>query len=578
MITSSSARRRKIKAFNVAPLVLAGSMCFLGACSSSVLDPAASDMGSKGKKVGLVGSGGSPSTATPTPTPTPTALSSTTTYDTSVGTVVDADGFASLPLRSGAHRYFVKNGGSDANGCSNAQNPATPLATIAAGMACVTAGNGDQVVLAEGSTFNEKLPWLSSKGGYSAQYPTVISSYNPADPTNESEIGRGDQRGARPVLNPGGALVDGGPVSYIAIKGLDFNPGNIPGQGLTFNGDGTNGTGGANYVLIENNLFRYSGITLVDGGDGYTTTPRTQHLIIRNNSIYGVWSSTDAQHVGGIYVEGADGVTIEDNVIWHTGWKVGVSRDTGPNTGGPTIFNHPIYLQANCGTEIVRRNLVMDNSADGGIARGSNITWQENVAIKSPNGFGLGAGNPQDFTGQPNGSLVDASYNLSVGAVDLTSTQPRGQGYTLANLASGSKIHNNLLIYSDATPNSADQAVATTGGSGYGFPTRPTYTDFENNVAFHWSASSLVVLSQFGSPITSTYANNLWDEAASGTNGNSQTAVFPQPYTQAQLYSALTPTYPSITDYNSLVNYAIAHPEAHVQRTLRSLAFAGYGL
>jgi len=351
-------------------MLCAAALCLLGACSSAVADDSSTNSSAPVA---------APAPA-PTPTPAPTAAAASESggvYDTSVGTVVDADGFASLPLRSGAHRYFVKNGGSDANGCSNAQNPATPLATIAAGMACVTAGNGDQVVLAEGSTFNEKLPWLSSKGGYSAQYPTVISSYNPADPTNESEIGRGDQRGARPVLNPGGALVDGGPVSYIAIKGLDFNPGNIPGQGLTFNGDGTNGTGGANYVLIENNLFRYSGITLVDGGDGYTTTPRTQHLIIRNNSIYGVWSSTDAQHVGGIYVEGADGVTIEDNVIWHTGWKVGVSRDTGPNTGGPTIFNHPIYLQANCGTEIVRRNLVMDNSADGGIARGSNITGRK---------------------------------------------------------------------------------------------------------------------------------------------------------------------------------------------------------
>jgi hypothetical protein len=242
------------------------------------------------------------------------------------------------------------------------------------------------------------------------------------------------------------------------------------------------------------------------------------------------------------------------------------------------VFNHPIYLQANDGTEIVRRNLMMDNGADGGIARGSNITWQENVAIKSPNGFGLGAGNSQDFTGQPNGSLVDASDNLSVGAVDLSSSAPRGAGYTTANLASGSKIHHNLLIYSDATPNSADLTIGTSGGSGYGFPTRPTFTDFENNVAFHWSASSAVVLFEGGSPITSTYANNLWDEAASGTNGDSQTAAFPHPYTQAQLYAALTATYPSITDYNSLVNYAIAHPEAHVQRTLRSLAFAGYGM
>jgi hypothetical protein len=471
----------------------------------------------------------------------------------------------------------VRNGGLDANGCSNAQNPATPLATLAAGMACVTAGNGDQVMLAEGSTFNENLPWLSYKGGYSAVYPTVISSYDPADPTNEAKYGRGDQRGARPVLVSGGGLVSGDPFSYAAIVGLDFNPGNIAGQGLTFTGDSTNHTGGANYILIENNLFEYSGIGFVDGGNPDTDAPRTQHLIIRNNSIYGVWSDTDAHHTGGIYVDGSQSVTIEDNVIWHTGWKIGVSRDCGSNCGGPTVFNHPIYLQDNDGVEIVRRNLMMDNSADGGIARGSNITWQQNVAIKSPNGFGLGAGNPQDFGYTVNGSLVDASYNLSVGAIDMNSGNPRGQGYSLANIASGSKIHHNLLIYSDATPNSADQTLATTGGNGYGFPTRPTYTDFENNVAFHWSAPG-GSYGEYNTPISSIYLNNIWDNPASGTNANSAAAVFPHPYTQAQLYAALTATYPSITDYNSLVSYAIKHPEAHVQRTLLSLAFAGYGL
>src|SRR5437588_7270163 len=226
MINSSPARGRKTRAFNIAPLVLAGSMCLLSACSSSVVDPA-TEMGGKAKKIGLVGGGGSPTTAptspTPTPTPSPTPTG-TAVYDASVGNGVDADGFASLPLRSGAHRYYVRNGGSDANGCSSAQNPATPLATIAAGMACVTAGNGDQVLLAEGSTFKEVIPWLSYKGGFSAQYPTVISSYNPTDPTNESEIGRGDQRNARPVLTTGGGLVSGAPFSYAAIVGLDFNP------------------------------------------------------------------------------------------------------------------------------------------------------------------------------------------------------------------------------------------------------------------------------------------------------------------------------------------------------------------
>jgi hypothetical protein len=498
---------------------------------------------------------------------------SATVYDTTMGVAVDADGFTSLPLRSGATRYFVGNGGNDAN---DGLTHATRLATPTAGRNKLVSGRGDQLLLAEGSTFTDAVPQLQGKDGFSAAYPTVVSSYDPADPTNTAKYGRGDQRNARPVIIPTNGMITSSLTSYIALVGLDINPGNTELNQVSFIGGGAVG-GAASYVLVENNIFRYTGIGYVDGGNPDYDAPLGQHLIIRNNSIYGVWSATDAHHVGGIYVDGNGNVAVEDNVIYHTGWKIGVSRDVGPDAGGPTVFNHPLYLQCNCGTQVVRRNLMVDNSADGGIARGDFLTWKENVAIKSPNGFGIGSGNPQDFGYSVKGSLVDVSYNLSVGAVDMNTGNQRGQGYSTANLTAGSKIHNNLLIYSDATPAAADQTIATTGGSGYGFPSRPTYTNFENNVAFHWSSPSSVI-TEFGSPVYTSYQNNLWDAATNGSNVQSTAGAFPHPYTQAELYAALTATYPSITDYTSFVNYVIAHPEAHVQRTLRSLAFAGYGI
>ncbi|MFL6759386.1 hypothetical protein, partial [Sphingomonas sp.] len=73
-------------------------------------------------------------------------------YDASIGNGVDANGFANLPLHSGAHRYFVNSAtGNDGNGCSAAQQPATPLKTITAGKNCMAAwGNaGDQLLVAE---------------------------------------------------------------------------------------------------------------------------------------------------------------------------------------------------------------------------------------------------------------------------------------------------------------------------------------------------------------------------------------------------------------------------------------------
>jgi hypothetical protein len=489
-------------------------------------------------------------------------------YDTSMGVSVDANGFTSLPLRAGATRYYVKNGGSDSNAGTN---PTAPLATVAHAVSLVTSGNGDQVLLAEGSTFSEFLPLL--KSGFSAAYPMVLASYDPADPTNDAKVGMGHQRSARPILTGGYGQIagSGSPLTYIAIKGLDLNPGNTPGNQLSMIGNGT--VGPASYVLLENNLCRYGGISFTDGGDGLHT-PLSHKIIIRNNSIYGTYT-TNTSHTGGIYIDGNDDITIEDNVIWHTGWKIGASRDDPDTSGGPTVFNHPMYLQANSVIQTVRRNLMMDNAADGGIARGTTILWQQNVAIKSPSGFGFGPGNFVDWSAQPNGTTVDASYNLSVGAVDLNSGAPRGMGYTTANLTPGSRIHHNLLIYSaTAFPGNADQAIQTTGANGYdpSLASHLTYTEFEFNTAFHWSALNHAAF-ETSFPNRTFYSDNIWDGTTSGLNTNSASASFPNAYTEAALYSAS-----GVTDYNTLTTLASNYPENHYQRTLLATAFAGYGM
>jgi hypothetical protein len=565
-------------------LTLCTSLGLVSACSSSV-NPADSAESALGRKDKIPpGKLGGTSTPTPTVTSTPAPTIPTTgsaTYDASVGTGVDADGFAMLPLRSGAHHYFVNSAsGADSNGCSNGQQPAKPLKTIAAAMACVAAGNGDQVLLAEGTSYAEALPWLSYKGGYNPQYPTVIASYDPADPLNEAKYGRGDQRGARPVLT-GVGLVSGDPFSYLAIKGLDFNPGNVSGRGLEFRGDGTHGTGGGSYILLENNLFRYTTLSYSDGGDG-TTTARSHHLIIRNNAIYGAWSDNGNNHIGGLYAEGNDAVTVEDNVFYHTGWRIGGSRDDNPSSaanggsglgGGPTIFNHPIYLQANA-DGIVRRNLMIDNAADAGIARG-NILWTENVAIRNPAGFGLGPGNGVDYAARPTGNDIEASYNLSIEGINIASgggNNDRGYGYTTANGRAGSKVHHNILIYSDVELTSQNaQAFSNIANAN-----QPAYMAFENNVVFHWNRSGSTHFDGGGmypAQVHSTYNYNIWDDPASGTNTNRSTASFPNPYTQSLLYSV-----GGYATLDALINYTIAHPEAHSQRALRALAFTAYGI
>jgi hypothetical protein len=353
----------------------------------------------------------------------------------------------------------------------------------------------------------------------------------------------------------------GTPPHNIAIRGLDFNPGNLAGVGFLFNGMGYG-------ILIEGNILRYTSVSY-NSTEAQSVLPTLQTLIFRNNTSYGVWSTGGP--IGSFYCSGIDGVTVEDNVFYHIGWKIGASRDDVAASGGPTVFNHPIYLQCNTnGT--VRRNLTMD-SADTSTARG-NINWYDNVSIRDPSGVGLGDSTEYNVD-RPAGIDIAAWNNLFVAAIDLNSTNPRGYAFTTANGKSGSRVHHNLMIRSTIpTGVNAKAFNATT------FFNQPSYIAFEDNYSYVWNPSGQTYYSGGGfypAQAFTTYARNGWEDPSSGTNFNNSADVLPNAYTEAQLYAALTATYASITDYASLVSYAIANPEAHVQRAIQSLAYTGYG-
>jgi hypothetical protein len=162
---------------------------------------------------------------------TATTYLSGISYNTRIGNGVDANGYANLPLRAGATRYYVGNGGSDA---ADGLTHATRLATVDAGLAKVVQNNGDQVVVAEGSTFATKFPYINNKHGFSRLYPTVIQSYNPSFPTDETRMGRatGSNRPSFTADMSGGWTILGAatsPMQNLVIRGFDINPGNVAG-------------------------------------------------------------------------------------------------------------------------------------------------------------------------------------------------------------------------------------------------------------------------------------------------------------------------------------------------------------
>ena len=422
------------------------------------------------------------------------------------------------------------------------------------------AGAGDQVLVAEGTSYSEGLPNLDYRGGYSAAYPTVVQSYDPADPLNEAKYGRA-ANGHRPVVNTGGVVMtitccSNPSPNYLAIRGFDINPGNVSGMSMSF-------VGSDSYVLIENNIFRYTSLTF-DKGD----QTQAAHHIVRNNTLYGEWSSNSLAQ--GMYDSGTDGLTIEDNVFWHNGWKVGVTRDEPVLTGGPNMFRHPVYAQNTSSAIMYRRNLVIDGAADGGHLLGET-TATENVIIDCPIGLDMTGGVSYE-TVRPDGVDYQASYNAIIGSADLTSTDSRGYGILSRNGKQGSSAHHNLLIRVNNITAWNRIAFDTTANFG-----KPSYMDWHDNVSYlravggqtFFQAADTVV----GSQVYATYSNNLWDDPASGTNRNISSGSFPHPYTAQDLYTAL-----GYADKQAFINYAIEHPETHPAPAARALLFAGYGM
>jgi hypothetical protein len=547
--------------FRLSPILMIVSLGLLSACGSNSASDSASALGGRGrvkvppaKITDPSTTGGSTTTTTTTPTPTSPAVSSSG-YDGSSGAGVDANGFASLPLRSGAQRYFVSSAsGSDGNGCAGAQRPSTPLRSIAAAVTCVQDGNGDQILVAQGQSYAERLPTLWSKAGYSLIYPTVIQSYDPADPLNEASYGHA-AGGSRPVLTGDMAgqnfIMGVKGQGFIALRGLDINPGNLSNQVVNMIDAGSG-------ILIENNIFRYTELNF----DKHIS-PIAAHWIVRNNAIYGGWNADMSTHAQGIYADGCDSMTIEDNVLWHNGWKVGATRDDP--TGGTTIFRHAIYQQTSTDA-ITRRNLIVDGAADGGSHRG-NSTITENVYIDNPIAIGAGGG-PAYNTDRPNGVDLQVSYNAILGDADINSANPRGWGIATVNGQSGSSSHHNLIARSyKPSGNPGFDTVANFN--------QPSYMYYHDNVMYQWtsSPSSHVESGAYLSQVHPSFDNNIWDDPTFGTNRNVSSATFPNPYTLAQLYALL-----GFASKQSWIDYAITHPEEHPARAARTLLFAGYGL
>jgi hypothetical protein len=484
----------------------------------------------------------------------------------------------------GARRFFVNSTtGDDTRTGTQAQSASTPVATLAKALSYCENGRADQILVAEGMNYPAAFPNIASYNqGFSAVYPFVVQTYDPADASNEAKYGK-PAAGNRPKINTGRTEqqnVLGAGCIYIAVRGLDFDPGSPLSDAIW---TWTSSTNPLSYILIENNIFR-SVMVIADG----SAATQGNHYIFRGNSVYGQYSDGVA-HPGarqsGLYVDNIINFTYEDNVFWHNGWKVGASRDdevinggfrpTGGGGGGSLgIFVHPTYSQGNTsGTS--RRNLIVDGGSDGGHFVGP-VTFTQNVIIDCPIAIGLGGNAYQTY--RPSGSDLQISYNAVLGDADIDSATLRGIGVDCTNGIPGSTCNNNLIAQS-RNPLLADLTyIALHTNAAFSLD---SYMNFNDNVIYKWRPAGFNTSTSATAPAQCfvNYNRNQWPDAASGTNTNNDVNSYPNPYTVDTLMVALGYSGASAAARKqAMINDAIEHPENFIQRNMRNVLFAGYGM
>lgn len=503
-------------------------------------------------------------------------------YDTTIGNGVGTDGFASLPLNGSASRFFVNSStGSDSNTCTQAKSPATPKATLTAGEACATNGLGDQILLAEGTSYSS-FTMIGALGGASTTYPLVIESYNVADPTNEAKLGRATGANRPVILTSGmtGGFIQGnGQASYRAFRGLKFDAQNAANVAMNVfaAGDGTV----ANYTLFENDEVAQAQLSF----GGNAAAPARKGVTIRMSAFHGAWGSNRAQC---LYMETTDGVAIEDSLFWHCGYKEGVSRSADPTVGGSDASgqSHAIYDQVDVANSVARRNVMIDNSTEAVNLKGGGII-HSNLSLNNPIVANNGGGNNATID-IPFGIYSDTSFNAALGSNQVGGTAGAAgwgihtnygrQGLAIAryNILARSGF-TNYTFMADA-PN--DVITSNTGWTPPTVPANlPSYIAFSNDVGYLWTSSgSSEALGLSGGNLPSIHAtvsNTIWDDPTSGSNTNVGSASFANTYTEATLLAALPGAYASET---AAINDWIANTPSKGWETAPTLALAGYGV
>lgn len=331
------------------------------------------------------------------------------------------DGWTHLAPSKDSHVVFVSSSSGD--DFFDGRSERLPKRTLAAAIAELRHGYPDWLLLKRGDTWNESLGhWKRS--GRSAQEPLVVASY-------------GDN-GARPLLRsvePNGLITltagdSPARIDHLALVGLHFAPNSSEREARA---SAVTLLAPMRDVLIEDCEFEGYEVNVTVAA----TPGRKQNIRLRRNLIRNAYA-TDGPVGHGIYLEAADQVLIEENLLERNGWNPAVEGAT------PSVFRHGIYVQSGpdgCTGVLLRGNIIASSSSHGVQLRPGGAAL-DNLLVDNPIGLLLGGGaEPTE-----GGVVAVARRNVVLAGRDLDAENPRGWGLAAENLRSG-ELRSNLIAW-----------------------------------------------------------------------------------------------------------------------------------
>ncbi|MCX5658232.1 MAG: hypothetical protein NTW19_00750 [Planctomycetota bacterium] len=413
---------------------------------------------------------------------------------TLMSVAINAQGWTDIGASTDTRTIYVSSSaGSDSN---NGLSSASPLKTIVAAQKLQRNGSPDWILLKKGDVFRETVFWRNS--GRSTSEPAVLGAYG---------------TGARPSIRPaagadGIQMFPSTSVNNVAIVGIDlYAESRDPANGTpnTAGSTGIFALGNVDNLLIEDTSVRFFGNDLVV--EQYDVN-RPDNLQVRRSIFTDAYSATSG-HSQGAYLDGINGILLEENLFDHNGWNDQVSGAV------KTMYNHNIYMQSNnSGGAIIVKNNITTRASSHGLQARSGGTITGNLADENAIGLLVGGGDSP----MVGGVVTSMTNNVVLESGDIGS-DPRGWGIDITNLKSG-LISGNIIAHQKSTQSQ---------GHGIDIDSPVLLTTLSNNIVYDWATP--LRLNNVGINVTSI-ANQLTSLNGANTFG------YPDPERTVASYNA----------------------------------------